>query len=206
MRIKTTKQHSEYWKNRKIDWKESYLSTWNHPHRKLIIQALKTIDWFSLWEVGCGPGANLVKITQELPGHQLGGSDINEEAIELARKTFNGGRFHVESSDNILLSDNSVDVMLSDAHLIYFGPTKIKKVLSEMIRSTRKHIILFEYHEKSWWKRILIRWQSGYNAYDYSKLLEEMGCYSVQIAKMPPQYWPDTMWGKYGHIIIAKKA
>ncbi len=96
--------------------------------------------------------------------------------------------------------------MLSDAHLIYFGPTKIRKVLKEMIRATRKHIVLFEYHEVSLWKRIMVRLKTGYNAYNYGSLLEKLGCHSVQIVKMPKQFWPDTMWGAYGHIIIAKKS
>lgn len=206
MRNRTTKKHKAFWKNRKIDWKESYLSTWDHPHRKLIIHALKMFDWFSLWEVGCGPGANLVKITEQLPGHQLGGGDINEDAIELAKQTFIGGRFHVEESDNILLSDDSVDVVLSDAHLIYYGPTEIKKVLSEMIRATRTHLVLCEYHSTSWWERLMIRLKTGYNAYNYEQLLESLGCYSVRLIKIPQSYWPDTMWGKYGYIIMAKKA
>lgn len=205
MRLKTTKSHKRYWKERKIDWNAHYLSTWDHPHRKLIIQALKMFEWFSLWEVGMGPGPNLVKITKELPGHQLGGSDINEDAIELARKTFTGGRFHCESSENILLSDDSVDVILSDAHLIYYGPAKIKAVLKEMIRSSRAYLVLCEYHEQSLLKRLWIRWKTGYNAHDYKKLLEDLGCYSVRLIKIPKSYWPDTMWGKYGYIIIAKK-
>lgn len=206
MRSRTTKQHSSYWKDRKIDWEKSYLATWNHPHRALILRALKSFSWFSLWEVGCGPGANLVRITKELPGHQLGGGDINADAIELAKKTFIGGRFHVEASDNILLSDNSVDVVLSDAHLIYYGPTKIKKVLTEMIRASRKHIVLCEYHEKSFWKRLLIRFKTGYNAYDYTRVLEGLGCYNIRMLKISKEYWPDTMWGTYGYIIIATKS
>lgn len=204
--FKTTKQHSKYWKERKIDWSQHYLSTWDHPHRNLIVHALKLFTWFSLWEVGCGPGANLVKITKEIPGRQLGGSDINADAIELAKKTFNGGRFHCEASENMLLSDGSVDVVLSDAHLIYYGPTKIKAVLKEMIRTSRGHILLCEYNSKSWWTRLMIRMKTGYNAHNYEKLLEDLGCYSIRLIKIPSKYWPDTMWGKYGYIIMAKKA
>ncbi len=202
----TTNNHKKYWKERKIDWTEHYLVTWNHPHRALIIAALKQFNWFSLWEVGCGGGPNLVRITKELPGHQLGGSDINPDAIELAKKTFVGGRFHCEASDDILLSDDSVDVMLSDAHLIYYGPSMIKKVLSEMVRASRGYLVLCEYHEKSFWKRLWIHWKTGYYAHDYEKLLEEMGCYQIKTIKIPHQFWPDTMWSKVGHIVIAKKA
>ncbi len=205
MRILTTKDHKKYWTERKIDWKEAYFSTWNHPHRALIIQALKSFRWFSLWEVGVGAGANLARIVHDLKfDKQLGGSDINSDAIEVAQKMFTGGHFHVEASDDLLLSDNSVDVMLTDAHLIYYGPTQIKKVMKEMLRVTRHHIVIFEYHERSFWKRIWIRLTTGYNAYNYKKLLESFGCYNVQIVKMPPEFWPDTGWQKWGHIMIAQ--
>ena len=203
--FKSTKKHKAYWQNRKINWEQDYLSTWNHPHRGLITLVLKSFDWYSLWEVGVGGGANLARIVREIPNKQLGGSDINPEAIETCRRVFNGGRFHVEPSEDLLLSDNSVDVMLSDAHLIYYGPFKIKKVLKEMIRATRNQIVLCEYEEQSFWKRLWLRWTTGYHAHDYRKLLEDMGCYGIQSFPIPEQYWGGN-WSKYGRIIVAQIA
>lgn len=205
MRIKTTKQHREWWKNRKIDWKQAYLSTWNHPHRDLFVQVLRSFNWFSLWEIGCGPGANLAKITKEIPGKQLGGSDINPDAIELARQTFNGGKFHVESMEDMLLSDNSVDVILSDASLIYIGPSKIDQAMEEIRRIVRHKVILCEFHSDNWWKKLVFRFKTGYNAYDYRKLLENNGFYDIQVIKLP-DYWKGDPWKTWGHIIIATKA
>jgi ubiquinone/menaquinone biosynthesis C-methylase UbiE len=203
--LKTTKQHLKYWRDRKIDWGTHYTATWNHPHRMLITMVLKSFPWMSLWEVGCGSGPNLIRLVREgFTDRQLGGSDVNPDAIELASKTFQNGKFHCEPSDDILLSDQSVDVMLSDAHLIYIGPLKIKKVLGEMIRVTRNHIVLCEFHSKYFWKRWWFRLRSGYNAYDYKKLLESLGCYDVQIAKIPKEFWPGTPWEEWGHVITAK--
>lgn len=204
--IKSTKEHKEYWKNRKIDWKTAYLDTWNHPHRELIVSALKQMQWFSLWEVGCGPGANLVKIVKELPGRQVGGSDISEDAIELAQKTFVGGKFHVESVEDLLLSDNAVDVVLSDATLIYIGPRKIHKVMNELTRVARNYVVLCEFHSTNWFKKLMFRWKSGYNAYDYKKLLEKYGYFDILIVKIPKEFWPGTPWQEWGHIIIGRKS
>lgn len=53
---------------------------------------------------------------------------------------------------------------------------------------------------------MMIRLNTGYNAHNYQKLLEELGCYSIRLIKIPQSYWPDTMWGKHGYIIMAKKA
>jgi len=204
MRIKSTKQFSEWWRKRKADWQFHHLSTWNHPHRGLIVQALKSFPWFSLWEIGCGAGANLVRLVKELPGHQLGGSDINADMIELARKTLTGARFHCENITDMLLSDNSVDVMLSDATLIYVDPFTIKKVLHEMVRSARIAVVLVEFHSTSWWERLLFRLRTGYNIYNYQKLLEDEGCFDTQMYKIPKEIWDDKEWSRYGHIIISK--
>ena len=203
--MKTTREHKQYWKNRKIDWEQAYLSTWDHPHREMIVWALTKLHWLSLWEVGCGPGPNLKKILTRFGNKQLGGSDISDDAIALAQKTFIGGRFHVESVEDMLLSDNAVDVILSDATLIYIDPKKIDKAMNEITRITRKGIVFCEFHSTSWWKRLKLRWKSGYNAYDYRKLLEQYGFYDIEIHKIPKELWPGTPWEEWGHIIIAKK-
>lgn len=204
--LKTTNKHKRYWQERKIDWQTSYLDTWNHPHREIILAALNSFRWYSLWEVGCGPGANLVKILKSLPDRQLGGSDLNADAIALAQKTFAGGKFNVESVEDLLLSDDAVDVVLSDATLIYIGPTKIKKVLHELTRVARNHIVLCEFHSANPFKRWWFRWKTGYNAYNYRKLLEDAGCYNIQMVKIPPEYWPGYPWEKFGYVIIARLA
>jgi ubiquinone/menaquinone biosynthesis C-methylase UbiE len=213
MRLKTTEQHKKFWSERKIDWTKDYLSTWNHPHRQLISWVLSTFHWVSLWEVGCGPGPNLMKIvkdfkpTMENP-RQLGGSDISADAIEVARTTFQGGRFHVEGVEDLLLSDDATDVVLSDATLIYIGPTRIRKTLKEMIRVCRGRIVLCEFNSTSWWKRAVLRFRTGYNAHDYKKLLDELGCYDVQLYKIPPEGWPGSKpgegWYDFGTIITAR--
>jgi ubiquinone/menaquinone biosynthesis C-methylase UbiE len=198
------KNHRKYWKTRKADWQYHHLSTWNHPHRQLIIYALQSLPWFSLWEVGCGAGANLVKITKELPGHQLGGSDINPDMIEVAKKTFDGALFHVEDATDLLLSDDSVDVMLSDATLMYIGYNEIDKAINEMTRSARVAVILFEFHSTSLWQRLLFKLRTGYNMYDYKKLLEKHGCYDIQTIKIDKRVWDDKEWSRFGHLIIGK--
>lgn len=205
MRFKTTKQHKTWWKDRKIDWQKDYLATWNHPHRELISRVLASFNWISLWEVGCGPGANLVRLIKDgASNKQLGGSDVNPEAIKLAQKTFKGGKFHVESVEDMLLSDEAVDVILSDATLIYIGPFKIKKAIKEIIRIARNRLVLCEFHSENWLKRWIFRLRTGYNAYNYRKLLEDAGCYDISILKIPKAFWDGTPWTEFGYIITCK--
>ena len=152
---------------------------------------LKSIPFQSLFEIGCGPGANLVRIVKEMPGKQLGGCDVNEDAIKLAQETFKGGRFYVDAGNDTMLSDKSVDVVLSDMALIYVGPFKIRSYLREMKRVGRSHVVLCEFHSKSLWKRWITRF-GGYHVYDYKKLLESEGFYNVQVQHIPEQLWPGT--------------
>lgn len=212
--FKTTKQHSDYWKNRKIDWIKHYAATWTHPHRQFIIDKLRTFPWVSIIEVGCACGPNLMRILSHFPRADVGGIDINEDAIKTAEDIFGNalkgtGRsawFKVNSGDNIMISDNATDIVLSDMSLIYVGPTQIKKYLLEMKRITRNRIMLMEFHHKNPIKRWLLKWRSGYNAYDYRTLLKKCGFFNIQVEKLPPEMWDNHDPQKtYAYLITAQK-
>lgn len=201
----STDQWSQWWSERKIDWKAHYLDTWNHPHRFMLSSVLRQLDWMSLLEVGSGPGANLANFVRHFPGRQLGGVDINPEAIELAKQTFNGAFLKVGSADDIMMSDSSTDVVLSDMTMIYFGPRRIKKALKEIRRVARKYAIFCEFHSESLWERLLLRVTSGYHAYNYRTLLAKMGFYDINLIKIPPEAWPgEDPKQKLRYIVVAK--
>ena len=200
----TTNQWSRWWKNRKIDWNKEYAQTWNHPHRNIIVGLLNTFSWLSLIEIGCGAGANLIKIAKNLPGKQLGGVDINPEAIAEAERIFEGGVFKVCPADDVMMSDKSTDVSLTDMTLIYVSPLKITKHLKELKRITRNYIIICEFHSESWWQRLKLRLTTGYNAYNYKKRLQELGFYDIITYKIPDELWPGVKNDKFRFIIKAK--
>lgn len=203
--FQTSKKWERWWAERKIDWKTHYLATWNHPHRDLISGVLAQFNWVSLFEVGCGAGANLVNILHHLKNKQLGGSDINPDAIEVASKQFQNGVFKVCATDNLMISDSSTDVILSDMCLIYYGPGKIHKALEEIKRCARMRVILCEFHHEQWWRRLWLRLTSGYYAHDYRKLLDQHGFYDLQFYKIPEEYWPGGNPQKtFAYIISAK--
>lgn len=200
----STKSHSKWWANRNIDWKKDYLATWKHPHRYMITAVLKTLPWYSLIEIGCGPGPNLVNIIKGLPKRQLGGIDVNPDAIKLATEVMQGGVFKVNSADDIMMSDKSTDVILSDRTLAYVGPLEIDRYIAESRRLARKYLVLCEFHHESFWARLKLRLFSGLHAYDYRKLLAKHDFYDVQIYKVPPEGWPDNDYAEFSYIIIAK--
>ena len=204
--FKTTKDHKKYWQERKIDWKTSYLDTWNHPHRAVLTYMLSQLQFFSLMEIGCGSGPNLAAILKSgLPQKQLGGIDINDDAVQLAKKTFKGGVFFTCPADDIMMTDKSADVLLYDMCLIYVDMFGIDKHIKEMKRVARKYVVLCEFHHKSWWMRMWLKWTSGYNAYDWEKKLKKADFYDVIKYKLTPEDWPGGNPQKtFGWIFIAK--
>lgn len=203
--LKGTKKHEKYWKDRKIDWQKDYLSTWNHPHRQMISALLTRFDWGALYEVGCGGGANLVNIVKHFEGKHVGGCDVNADAIELAKNTFAGAHFNISSAEDLMMSDNSTDVILSDMCLIYIKNPK--KALQEMHRTTRHYLILSEFHSESWFQRMKLRFTSGYYAHNYKKLLDKYGFCDVELIKMNEKMWPGGNPQKqYGYFILARKS
>lgn len=196
----STKSNARAWARREVDWKKDYLSTAGHPHRGLITWMLKSVPFQSLWEVGVGGGANIARIVQDLNmkgTHKamLGGSDVSASAIEFCKtafktdKGFAASLFHVEAGDNLMMSDKSVDVILTDMTLIYVGPLMIRKYLREFRRVARTYVVLVEFDSKSWW----VRWKerlTGHHVHNYRKLMEKEGYFSIQVQPIPEQYFP----------------
>lgn len=203
--LKSTEQHKRYWAERQIDWKTSYFDTHDHPHRELIVRLLKTIPFKSLLEVGCASGPNLYKIRQNFPHAELGGVDVSEAAVHEGRKHLPGVSLEVGSADDIFFSDKSTDVLLTDMALIYVGPMNIDKSIKEIKRVTRSYAMFVEFHSESWLKRTALRFASGYNAYDYKKLLSKHGFYDIRTIKIPEEAWPGGEPQKtFGYIITAR--
>lgn len=201
--FKSTNTNIKYWKDRKIDWVEHY---WNpeHPHRNYIIALLSKLKFTSLLEVGCATGANLYRVKKAFPNTSIGGVELNEDAVKEASLRLPGAVIEQGSAENMFFSSKSVDVVLTDACLIYVGPTKINKVLKEIDRVARSAILFVELYSPSFLQRLLIRF-AGYNAYNYPKLLKKLGYYDIELYKIPKEAWPGGPWEYWGYLIIAKK-
>lgn len=200
---KSTKQLKAYWENRKINWEQAYFTP-DHPHRQLIIDALRGMKFYSIYEIGCGAGANLFKVLKNFPGVRVGGVDVNEDAVAAAKKHLpNNALVEHRTKGDIFMNDHSIDVILSDACLIYIDPLRINDTIKEIKRVARNNIVFVELHSSSFWERMKIRWR-GYHAYDYKKLLAKHDFYNIRVEKIPKGLWDGTPWEQHGFIITAK--
>jgi ubiquinone/menaquinone biosynthesis C-methylase UbiE len=200
---KTQRQHEAYWEHRQIDWKTCYLDTWVHPHRQMIMDALKTMQFGSLLELGCASGPNLLRIQQEFSGTRLSGVDINPQAIATAR-TFlaPGTKLQTGALEHTGLEDKSTDVVLTDMVLIYVAD--IHRVLAEIKRVVRKHVVFCEFHSRSPLERWALKLATGYRAYDYLALLRQHGLRDGKALKVPGQLWPGGKpQRRFGYLMTA---
>lgn len=177
----------DYWRKRKIDWEQAYFTP-DHPHRIQLSNILKELKFDSVLEVGCGAGANLCRIATEHPGVMCGGIDINEDAVKETLKHFVATVGEVE---NIEREDKSIDMILTDACLIYVPPGKIETAVNEMLRVARKYIVMVEWHNN---EDIF----DGHWVYNYKELFKN---YDTKLYKITD--WPGS-WEKYGTIVIVE--
>src|SRR3990167_2786631 len=202
----STNQWANWWKARspRMNW-QAEMNTYNHPHRLLICNFLRMMSWNTLLEVGFGGGANLVLIAQVFKGRKLCGTEINKEALAFVKTKFKGLDVRECPITDIFMSDKGVQVTLTDMVLIYVGPSNIMKALGELKRVTTDYVLLCEFHHKNWFKRQWLRIRTGYQSYDYTKLLVKLGFYDIVTHKLSLKDWPDA---KNNHdfrtIILAK--
>lgn len=190
-----------YWKFRHfIDptWAESYVSeeSLNHPHRKLLVDvASKYAPFDSLFEMGCASGPNLFLLTKRFPNATFSGIDISKRAIDtgnawFAKKNIKNVSLSVGGFDFLTtIPDASFDIVMSDAALLYADSKEIEAVVHNMIRISKKSVILVEQHTDG---------DSFYNSHwihNYKKIAP-----SATFTKIPPELWAGD-WGTYGYII-----
>lgn len=204
--LRTTKSWMNYWKKRKINWENEYFTP-EHPHRDLIINKLRQFSFKSLLEVGCGAGANIYKVKQNFPRVDVGGVDVNSDAIECAKKILPRSTIiQVGEAEDVYISDKGSDILLSDMCYIYLNKKHFRKAIAEARRIARNGVVFCEFHSKSWIKRLWLKIKTGYNAYDYGKELRDAGFTNIEIEKVRVA----GPWGEnepqktFCHLIVAK--
>lgn len=198
---KTEQDHLGYWSARQMDWKTCYLDTWEHPHRQMIVDALREFEFESVLEVGCASGPNLFRIAREFPGVRLSGTDVNADAIETARR-YLAGDLRLGTLAQANFPARCADVVLTDMVLIYVE--QIEEMLAQIRRLARKRVVLCEFHSEHNWERAALKWATGYRAYDYPALLRAHGFREIEISKIPRESWPGgRTQRRFGYLITA---
>lgn len=189
------------------NWPKRYISndSLNHPHRKLLIkEIIKFSPFENVLEVGCASGPNLCLLAEKFPDVNFYGIDVSKNAISEGEDFFKGKglknvflkNFSADQLENF--ADKSMDIVFTDAAIIYVGKDQIEKVFREMMRITKKAIILCEQHTggKSFYDD---KW-----AHNYEEIIKKIAPETkIDFIKIPENIWAGD-WGKYGYIIKVK--
>jgi len=172
------------------DWSESYKSedSLNHPHRGWILGAISIFEPIgSIFEVGCGGGANLIRISEIYPEVSLCGYDTSDAAM----KTIQHVGVLIQSFENIAMYPKC-GIVLTDATAIYVSGSNIKSFIEMLKHYANKAIVMCEWHSE---EGPFIH--EGHWVHNYKELLP--GC---KVEKIPPEAWPESKnWKEFGHII-----
>lgn len=207
-----TKGQQLIWQTRHLrdgdTWIKGYLESVHHPHRLLLAKTIlgyAPLD--SILEIGCSSGPNLILLSGLLPSTSLYGIDISNKSIEIGNEYIRKEglvNIHLSSGKAHQLSqfpDKSMDAVFCDAALIYIGHDLIHKVVSEILRITRKVCIFNEWHGDA------IRNESSYHmghwVHNYKRLFTSHGIQesSIKSTKIPDEIFGDPGWSQFGNIV-----
>jgi pseudaminic acid biosynthesis-associated methylase len=109
---------------------------------------LEFIGYFNrdikILEVGTNSG-NQIALLQKMGFKNLYGIEINEHAVELARKRLQGINIIQGSAFDIPFKDDFFDIVFTAGVLIHISNDEVNKVISEMYRCSKNFIWGFEY-------------------------------------------------------------
>lgn len=201
-RLLGTRADEWYWRLRYAIGREDEGMSIDHPHRVLLCETvLKYAPLSSVLEIGCGWGPNLLLLAEEFPRASLVGMDISASAVRKGKRiAWERRALNVDlrkgKADRLQgIADKSMDVVVSDAALLYVGPDKIVQAFSEMVRVCRKAIVLCEQHTEG---------EPEYRdlwIHNYRELVHRFAPGSpIRFQKIPEEIWGGG-WGQCGYII-----
>ncbi len=194
------------------EWVTGYWGSRNHPHRAFLLDKIAACAPFSsVLEIGCNCGPNLFLVAKKFPEATIRGIDINPGAVQkgnelLAREGITNVCLSVARADELgQFPDKSFDIVFTNSLLMYIGPDKIKSVIGEMVRITRRALILLERHcfepDSKGNGLGVYRYRAWER--DYAALLRQfLPQEPIQVSRIPEEIWPESpRWTEVGAVI-----
>ena len=152
----------------------------------------------SVLEVGANVGGNLQWIAQKVAPNQIIGVDVNAKALRLLDVRVPGVRATYAPARELPLADRSVDFVFTMGVLIHQPEESLAKVMSEMVRVSRRYVLCGEYYES---ETVEVPYRGNEGALfrrDYGGLFEEMFSYELKLVRQgfldDAQGWDRTTW------------
>ena len=101
----------------------------------------------SVLEIGCNVGGNLQWIAQRVEPTHVTGVDVNAKALRLLDRRVPGVRGMYAPARDLPIGDRTVDFVFTMGVLIHQPEETLDKVMSEMVRTSRKYVFCGEYFD-----------------------------------------------------------
>jgi trans-aconitate methyltransferase len=119
---------------------------WN-IYVKEVVTKIGIKDNESLYEVGCGSGAFLYAITQNLQNLKVGGIDYSCGLIKAAKKVFPNGDFVCEEASKIDV-EKKYDYVLSNSVFQYFSKAAATNIIKKMMQKSNHTVCVLDIPDK----------------------------------------------------------
>jgi len=180
----------------------------DHLHRAFLVERIGRFAPFeSVLEVGCNCGSNLAALAQAYPAVKLYGVDISAKAIRAAKTTLAAREtappvdlFVGRAEDLRRFADHSVDIVLTDATLMYVGPDRITAAIAELTRVARRMLVLNEWHLFRDVSSERAHWHYYHWVHDFREALRGVpGVKAFRVERLPPGLFEaGGGWERYG--------
>lgn len=110
----------------------------NEEFAKFLTELARSLHCTSVLEIGCGTGIDLRKFDDTFEIHGL---DLNEHALEIAKKNIPKGKFQKGDIAKIPFGDNTIDFIFTHKLLNYLDDDEVTNGVNEMFRISRKYIV-----------------------------------------------------------------
>jgi len=131
------------------EWDNFYLQTWGvtkiEMNSRFIGQLPKDIK---ILEVGANIGMQLRGL-QKMGFTSLYGIELQQDAVEKSKQQTKGINIIQGSGYDIPFKDGYFDLVFTAGVLIHIAPENHKKIMSEMVRCSKKYIWGFEYFSEN---------------------------------------------------------
>ena len=184
--------------------------------RALLTEAIaEEYPFINLLEVGCAYGQLFHTIAPLLPEIKMVGIDPDKERVDGARSVLaSAGLKNVtvqigRAEDLSAFPDNSFDLIVTSASLLYIEPNSIERTMHGFLRVGRKKLLFLEQHVDDEKAVLGIRGPASpdelpYWLRDYRRLLKLfMPAAKVTIEPVTNPLWVSERWQQHGCLITA---
>jgi pseudaminic acid biosynthesis-associated methylase len=150
-------------------------------------------------EIGCNVGGNLQWIAQRVAPERIVGVDVNAKALKLLEARVPGVRGVNSPAREIPFADRSVDFVFTMGVLIHQPEETLTKVMTEMVRVSRKWVFCAEYYDTETVEVPYRGQQGALFRRDYRRMFEELFPEELTLVREgflgPDDGWDrDTWW------------